>query len=92
MIEMKRLKIDILGTCEMRQTKQFTSGDYRAIYSGGYNRRNKVGIILNTKWTHCDRSHITDNDRLITVKLKSIPTDIAKYNYICPQYKLTMTI
>lgn len=78
-IEMKRLKIDILGICDIRLNGQddFVSGDYSVIYSGGDNGKNEVGIILNTKWAQRVRSHIAHNDRLIMVKLKSVPTDIA---------------
>jgi len=78
-IEMKRLKIDILGISEMRWNGQgdFISGDYRVIYSGGDNGRNGVGIILNKKWAQCVRSYITYDDRLIMIKLKSAPKDIA---------------
>jgi len=78
-IEMKRLKIDILGISEMKWKGQgdFISGDYRVIYSDGNNERNGVGIILNTKWAQCVRNHIAYDDRLIMIKLKSVPNDIA---------------
>lgn len=76
---MKRLKIDILGIIEMRWNGQgdYISEDYRVIYSGGDNGRNGVGIILNKKWAQCLRSYITYNDRLIMIKLKYVPNDIA---------------
>jgi hypothetical protein len=75
-IEMKRLKIDILGISEMRWNGQgdFISRDYRVIYSGSNNGRNEFGIILNKKWAQCERSHIAYDDKLI--KLKSAPNNI----------------
>jgi len=77
-IELKRLKIDILGISEMRWNGQgdFISRDYKVIYSGGYNGRNRVGIILNKKWAQCVKNHIAYDDRLIMIKLKSVPNDI----------------
>ncbi|KAL4131689.1 hypothetical protein QTP88_008968 [Uroleucon formosanum] len=77
-IEMKRLKIHILGLSEMRWNGQgdFISGDYRFIYSGVDNGRNGVGIILNKKWAQCMKSHIAYDDRLIMIKFKSVPNDI----------------
>ncbi|VVC38692.1 Endonuclease/exonuclease/phosphatase,Reverse transcriptase domain [Cinara cedri] len=77
-IEMERLKIDILGISEMRWNGQgnFISGDYSVIYSGGDNGRNGVSVILNKKWAQYMRSHISYDDRLILIKLKSVLNDI----------------
>jgi len=55
----------------------FILGDYRIIYSDGDNGKNGVGIILNTKWAQCVRNYIAYDDRLIMIKLKSVPNDIA---------------
>jgi len=77
-IEMKHLKIDILGISEMRWNgqKDLTSDDYRVINSGVDIGKNGVGIILNTKWANCVKSYIAYNDRLKIIKLKAVPHDI----------------
>jgi hypothetical protein len=84
-IEMKRLKIDILGISEMRWNGQgdFISGDYRVIYSGGDNGNNGVGIILNKKWTQCVKSYIAYDDKLIIVTFDSpLCVGLSRYTYI----------
>lgn len=54
-VEMKRLKIYILGVTEMRWAKSddFWSGEYRIIYSGTEDGRlgtKRVGIVLQKKY------------------------------------------
>lgn len=93
-IAMKRLKIDILRISEMRWNLivigDLISGDYRVIYSGGDNGRNRVGIILNKNWAQCVSSHIAyDNDILILIKLKSVANDIAIIQAYIPTSQAT---
>lgn len=78
-IEMKRLRIAILGIHETRWNGQgdFISGGYRVINSGGDVGRNGVGIILNTKQAKCVKNYNAYDDRIIIIKLKSIPNEIA---------------
>lgn len=70
-----------LGICEMRWNEcDFISGDYlviyRVIYSGWDNGLNRVDITVNKIWDQYLRSYLIYNDRMIMVKLKSVPNDI----------------
>jgi len=55
----------------------FISEDYRDIYSGSDNGSNGGGIILIKKWAHYVKGQIAFHYRLIIIKLKSVPIDIA---------------
>ena len=72
-MEMKRLKISILGVCEVRWTQsgKLTSQGTTFIYSGGTEKGHGVGIFLdeetgkclNEFWCISERGMVGETDR-----------------------------
>lgn len=61
----------------MNEQGDFISVNYRVIYSGNYNGRNGVGLILNAKWVQCGKRYLAFDDRLIMIRLNSVSINIA---------------
>ena len=76
-MEMERLRIDILGVCEIKWTgaDDYWSDGYRVIYSGDDRRIAGVGIILKKEWGRRVKSVWQYNERILMVKLEGEPTD-----------------
>ncbi|KAF0753999.1 craniofacial development protein 2-like [Aphis craccivora] len=80
-VEMKRLKIDILGVSQMRWPKSgdFWSGEYRIIYSGTEDgrlgKKKRIGIVLQKNMGHKVKGYVQYSDRIILVKLDTKPID-----------------
>ena len=70
--EMKRLKINILGVCEVRWTQsvKITSDGTTFIYSGGTEHKNGVGVFLDKEISKCISGFWCVSDRLLIVRLK----------------------
>ena len=80
-LEMKRLKVNVLGVCETRWTSKgqndFQSDDYRVIHSGGESHERGVGIILDKERAKCVLGYWLLSDRVMLLKLKGIPFNLA---------------
>ena len=78
-LEMERLKLDILGVCEVRWKGKgdFCSDKYRVIYSGGELHERRVAIILDKKKGDCVHGYWQLSDRVIIVKLNESTRNIS---------------
>ena len=79
-MEMKRLKLDILGISEMRWhgTGDFWTGDYRVIYSGteeGLTGRKGVGVIMERSVGTRVVGYVQHSDRILLVKINTKPNN-----------------
>lgn len=80
LIEMERLKLDILGIAEMRwpMPGDFWMGDYRVIHSGTQDNRpgyGGVGIVLQRKLGNRVKGFVQYNERLMLVRIETKPKD-----------------
>ena len=77
-LEMRRLKIQILGLTQLRWKDKgdFTSEDVRVIYCGGLTREKGIALLLDRQAAHCGVRVETISDRWLMVKLKGEPVDI----------------
>lgn len=76
-IEMERLKIDIIGISELKWTGKgdFWSEGYRIIFSGDDYRVTGVGFILNKEMGKKVIEIVQYNDRIIAIKIETKPVD-----------------
>ena len=83
--EMTRMRIHILGMCEIRWTGAglVTSDEYTVIYSGGNKHEKGVGILLDEQRSKCLIGYWTTSDRIMLVKLKGKPFDISIIQVHC---------
>ena len=76
--EMERLKLNVMGLCEVRWKGEgdFMSNGVRVIYSGGERHENGVAVMLDketaTRVVHIDRC----SDRMMVVKIQAVPVDM----------------
>ena len=84
--EMTRVRINILGMCEVRWTGAglITSDEYTVIYSGGNKHERGVGILLDEQRSKCLIGYWTISDRILLVKLKGKPFDISIIQVYAP--------
>ena len=84
--EMKRMNLNILGLSEMRWKGAgcIKSDNYTILYSGGDQHQKGVGIILDSEASKALKGFWTISDRVIIVKLKSMPFDISIIQVYAP--------
>uniref|UniRef100_A0A8D9EV91 Craniofacial development protein 2 n=1 Tax=Cacopsylla melanoneura TaxID=428564 RepID=A0A8D9EV91_9HEMI len=79
-LEMTRMKIDVLGICEMRWpgSGSMNTHDHQVYFSGTDNNKHEkgVGIILTKKMAACVTNFIPISDRVMLLQLKGRPVDI----------------
>uniref|UniRef100_A0A8D8YQU9 Craniofacial development protein 2 n=1 Tax=Cacopsylla melanoneura TaxID=428564 RepID=A0A8D8YQU9_9HEMI len=75
-IEMKRMKMNLVGIGEMRWKEKgdIWTGDYRLIHTGSTNGQEGVGLLLDKKLGKLVDSYLQFNTRIIMVRLKTKPT------------------
>ena len=86
-IEMKRLKIDILGISELHWAGSgyFNSDDYTVYYSGNESiRRNGVAFIANKKIATAVQGFSTINDRIISIHIDGKPRQLTILQVYAP--------
>ena len=78
MMEMKRMKINILGVCEVRWTQsgKLASEGTTFIYSGGSDHKHGVGIFLDEETVKCVSGFWCISEGVMVVRLKGRPFDI----------------
>jgi len=76
--EMDRLKINILGLCEVRwkHSGQFKKGEKTVIYSGGDEHRRGVALIIDKLFSKSILAVWPKSERVLLTKLKSSPANI----------------
>ena len=81
---MTRMRITILGMCEVRWTGAglITSDEYTVIYSVGNTHERGVGILLGEQRSNCLTGYWTISDRIMMVKLKGKPFDISTFIHL----------
>ncbi|XP_021934766.1 craniofacial development protein 2-like [Zootermopsis nevadensis] len=77
-LEMKRMRIDVLGVSEIRwrDVGDFWSGDYRVIHTGSIEGRpgtGGVGVVLSRELGQRVSEYVQLNGRIILVKLDTKP-------------------
>jgi hypothetical protein len=84
--EMKRAEINILGMSEVRWkgVGEFTSDEYRIIYSGGETGHRGVAVILDRKFKDRVTKITQHSDRLILIRIKSEPVDVVLIQVYMP--------
>jgi len=77
-LEMKRMRMNILGISEVRWkgVGDFMSDDMRVIYAGGEESQRGVAVILDHETAKRVVKVIQHSDRLIMVKVEAEPVDI----------------
>uniref|UniRef100_A0A8D8U6H3 Craniofacial development protein 2 n=1 Tax=Cacopsylla melanoneura TaxID=428564 RepID=A0A8D8U6H3_9HEMI len=75
--EMKKNNIDVMGLSEVRWTGEgeLDTEEYRMVYKGGEKKEKGVGFIYKMSLNPCVQKVIPKSDRVIALKLKSIPVD-----------------
>ena len=75
--ERNRVKISIMGLCEVRwkRTGTKTSDSYKIIYSGGDKHERGVGVILDSRTAKTLKGYWTISDRVMLVRMKGTPFD-----------------
>lgn len=78
LLEMKRLKMEIIGVSETRLKEQgdYWNDNFRIIYSGDEKGSAGVGIILNKEWGNRVKNAILYSNRIILVKLQVNEKDV----------------
>ena len=77
--EMARVNVDILGISELKWTGmgEFDSDDHYIYYCGQESlRRNRVAIIVNKMVQNAIPGYNLKNDRMISVRSKSMPQPV----------------
>ena len=77
--EMARVNIDILGISKLKWTGmgEFNSDDHYIYYRGQeYLRRNGVAIVVNKRVRNAELGCNLKNDRMISVRSKSMPQPV----------------
>ncbi|XP_042874362.1 craniofacial development protein 2-like [Penaeus japonicus] len=77
-LEMDRLKLDVLGLGEVRWVGvgQFVKGDKTVLYSGGDQHHHEVVLILNKQFSKSAQAIWQQSDRILLVKLKTSPFNV----------------
>ena len=75
---MKKMKIDILGIAETRQTEsgKIRKDSHTILYSGGQEHRNGVGILMKNNTPQSVVGYWPISNRVIMVKLQGKPFNI----------------
>jgi len=86
MMEMKRMKINILGVCEVRWTQsgKLASEGTTFIYSGGSEHKHGVGIFLDEETAKCVSGFWCISERVMVVRLNGRPFDICLIQCYAP--------
>ena len=86
MMEMKRMKINMLGLCETRWmgTGCFETEGHKVIYSGGDKHVKGVGIILNKEISNCILGYWTVSERILLIKLRGQPFNLSIIQVYAP--------
>ena len=90
--EMDQEKINILGLCEIRWSKEgkFSRGDHTVIYSGNAKGGDYgIGIILDKKHAASLKSYNCINDRIMMIKLDATPMPLNIIQVYAPTSKST---
>ena len=77
--EFKEQKLNILGLCETRWSKQgrFNRGEYTVVHSGSEKGGHKgVAVILDKYHSNCLKSYNSINDRIMMIKLNTKPAPL----------------
>ena len=76
--EMERLRVNILGLCEVRRkgSDEIPSDNYTFIYSGGQKHERGVGFILDQEYMKSKKKVWKFSDRICMIKLSAKPFDI----------------
>ena len=85
-MELKRMKISILGVCEVRWKKsgKVTSEGTTFIYSGGMEHEHGVGIFFDESTAKCVSGFWCLSERVMVVSLKGRPFDISLIQCYAP--------
>lgn len=77
-IEMEKLKLEILGLCETRwpNSGDLWSDDYRIIHSQRKNGQCRVGIVLHKTWGLKVRNDIIYSERIMMIQLEANSNDL----------------
>jgi len=77
-LEMRRMRMNILGLSEVRWkgVGDYMSGDVRVIYAGGEESQRGVAVILDQEAAKRVVKVIQHSDRLILVKVQAEPVDL----------------
>ena len=86
MMEMKRMKINILGVCEVRWTQsgKLASEGTTFMYSGGIEHKHRVGIFLEEETAKCVSEFWCISERVMVVRLKGRSFDICLIQCFAP--------
>jgi len=87
--EMKRGEINILGLCEVRWegVGDFTSNEYRIIYSGGEGGQAGVAIVLDKAMSQRVTKITQRSKRLMLVRIQAEPVDLVIIQVYMPTSK-----
>ena len=85
-LEMKRLNVNILGLGETRWKNAgiSTLDDCKFIHSGGQKHERGVGLLLDEEISKCLLGYWTISDRVMLVKIKGRPVNIAIVQIYAP--------
>ena len=83
-IEMRLLKIDILGMSEivLKDEEEFRSDNYRLIYSGDKNKNTGVGIILTKEWGQRVKNYLLTITELCFLNIKQTKKPVIIQTYM----------
>ena len=89
--ERNRVKISIMGLCEVRwkRTGTKTSDSYKIIYSGGDKHERGVGVILDSRTAKTLKGYWTISDRVMLVRMKGTPFDTSIIQVYAPTSEST---
>ena len=76
--KIKKMKIDILGTAEIRWTEngKIRKGSHSILYSGGQEHRNRAGILVKNNNARSIMGYWPISNRVTMVKLQGKPFNI----------------
>lgn len=77
-IEIEKMKLEILGLCETRwpNSGDFWSENYRMIHSQGKNGQCGVGVVIHKTWGVKVTNYIIYSERIIMIQLEAEPYDL----------------
>ena len=77
--EMERLKLNVLGLCEVRWkgAGSFTTDNYTIFYSGGDQHERGVGILIDKETSKSVKGFWAVSDRVMLLKLYGKPLDVS---------------